>query len=72
MFLHLILLSMMSNIHLTSKDRLKGFQAILFPSIVDTFAIVKEFLDAKHVTVVGDSHAFHAISNGFVNEFLDT
>jgi hypothetical protein len=28
-----------------------------------------EFLDAEHVAVVGDGHAFHSIGNGFVNKF---
>jgi hypothetical protein len=63
---------MTSNIHLTTKDGFEWFQSFLFPAIVDSFAIIKEFLDAKHIAVVGNGHTFHAISDSFIYEFFDT
>lgn len=53
-------------IHLTSED---GLELLFFWfSIIDLVAIVEKLLDAKHVAVVSDGHAFHAVLDGFVHQ----
>ena len=33
--------------------------------------IIKEILDAKHISMVGNSHTRHSISMGFLQQVLD-
>ena len=60
------------HIHLTSEDGLERFQSLFLASLVDTIAYIMEFLDAEHIAMVSDGHAFHAVGNSLVNQFLDT
>ena len=60
------------HIHLTSEDGLERLQSLFLASLVDTIAYIMEFLDAEHIAMVSDGHAFHAVGNSLVNQFLDT
>ena len=60
------------DIHLTAKDRFERFQPLLFATLVDAAHIVMEFLDAEHVSMVGNGHASHTIADGFVHQSFDT
>ena len=68
---HLVLFPAMSHIHLAAKDGLEGFLAFLLPTLVHSSHIIEELLDAKHVAVVGDGHASHAVIQGLVHQFGD-
>ena len=57
-----------SHIHLTTDDRLEGFQSFLLSVFVDFSTIVNEFLDAEHHTMIGYSHTLHAILDSLVNK----
>ena len=63
-----VLFTVACYIHLASEDRFEGLQSLLFPSFVDVVAVVEELFDAKHVAMISDSHATHAVGNSFVNE----
>ena len=67
----LVLLLAVGHIHLTTEDRLEGLQSLFLPASVHLITVIEEFLDAKHVAMIGDSHAFHIVGNGFVYEFRD-
>ena len=55
------------HIHLTTEDRFERFEALFFALFVHANADVVKFLNAKHIAVIGDGHAFHAIANGFIH-----
>ena len=67
----LLLQSMAGDIHLTTEDGLEGFQALFLATFIDATHIVMKFFDTKHVAMVGDGHAAHAIAHGLVYQFLD-
>ena len=60
------------HIHLTSEDGFKWFQSFLLPLLVDTNADIMKLLHAEHITMIGDGHALHAVSDSLVDQFLDT
>ena len=62
---------MTRHIHLATKDGLKRFQAIFFAILIDANAIVMKFLDAKHIAMIRDGHALHAVGNSLVHQVLD-
>ena len=55
-------------VHLTSKNRLEIEVWIL---LVHFLHIIEELFDTKHVSMVGDCHARHAISNGLIDQLTD-
>ena len=69
--LHLIFLSAVGHIHLAAENGLKGRQSLFLALFVHPVADVVKLFDAKHVAVVGDGHATHAIGGGFLNKFLN-
>ena len=65
------LLLAVGHIHFATENGLEGFQSFLLALSVHLVAIVEQFLHAEHIAVVGESHAAHAVANGFVHKFLD-
>ena len=63
--------SMAGDIHLTTEDGFEGLQPLFLATLVDATHIVMKFFDTKHVAMVGDGHAAHAIAHGLVDQFLD-
>ena len=59
------------NIHLATENGLERFQSLLLATFVDTIHIVVKFFDTEHITVIGDSHTFHAITNSLVYQSLN-
>ena len=64
----LILFASSCHIHLTSEDGFERFLTLFLSSFVDRTDIVGEFLNAKHIAMVCNGHAFHAVSNGLVHQ----
>ena len=64
----LLLRSVLGNIHFATENRLEGFQAFALALFVDADAIIMKLLDAKHVAMIGDGHASHAIVDGLVDQ----
>ena len=60
------------HIHLTAEDGLEGFEALFLALFVHAVADVVKFLNAKHIAVIGDGHAFHAVADSFIYKLLDT
>jgi hypothetical protein len=54
-------------INLTAKDGLELF--LLRLTLVNIVAVVEELLDAKHVAMVGHSHAAHSVTDGLIDQF---
>ena len=57
-------------IHFTTKDRNKGVQTFFLATFVHTDTIVVKLLDTKHIAMIGDSHASHAITDSLVDQIL--
>ena len=64
----LVFLAVARHIHLTTKDRLERLQSLLFPAPVHLVAVVEEFFNAEHVSMVSYSHTLHTVANSLVNE----
>ena len=64
----LLLRSVLGNIHLATENGLEGFQAFALALFVDADAIIMKLLDAKHVAMIGNGHASHAVTDGFINQ----
>ena len=71
MFLDLILQTMSSHIHFTSKNGLERFFPFLLQLLINAVGIIKKLFHPKHVPMVSQRHASHAITYGFVYEFWD-
>ena len=54
------------HIHLAAYDRLERFKSLLLAVFINLAAIVGEFLDAEHHTVVGYRHTLHAVLDGLI------
>ena len=54
------------HIHLAADDRLERFESLLLAVFINLAAIVGEFLDAEHHTVVGYRHTLHAVLDGLI------
>ena len=54
------------HIHLAAYDRLERFESLLLAVFINLAAIVGEFLDAEHHTVVGYRHTLHAVLDGLI------
>ena len=66
--LDLVFLAAARHIHLTTQDGLERLEPLLLALLVDTGAVVGQFLDAIHHAVVGDRHTAHAVGNGLVDQ----
>ena len=71
LFILLVLLAPARNIHLTTEYRLKGLKSLLLACFVNLTGIVKKLLYGEHIAVVGDSHAFHPVSDSLVYQLTD-
>ena len=63
-----VFLSSAGHVHLTANDRLEGLQSLFLTILVHLGAIIREFLNTEHHTMVGNSHTLHAVLDGLVNE----
>ena len=63
-----VFLSSAGHVHLTANDRLEGLQSLFLAILVHLGAIIREFLNTEHHTMVGNSHTLHAVLDGLVNE----
>ena len=72
MLLHLILLAVVSHIHLAAKYRFERLLTLFLEFAVHLIAIIEKLFYAEHVAMIGYGHAFHAVGNGLVDEFLHT
>ena len=68
MLFNFVMKSMMCHIHLTSKNRFKGFKSFSFTLFIDTGTIVGKLFYAKHHAMICQGHAFHSILNSFIYE----
>ena len=59
-----------SHIHLTAENWLEGLLAVGLQLLVNRVGIVEKFLDAKHVSMIGDGQAAHPVGYSLVNESL--
>ena len=59
-----------SHIHLTAEDGLEGLFPLGLQLLVNRVGIVEKFLDAEHVSMVGDGQSSHPVGNSLVNEPL--
>ena len=64
-------ISTTGHIHLTTKDGLERIKSVLLALFVNTHADVVKFLNTEHVSMIGNSHALHAIVNGFIHKLFD-
>ena len=64
----LLLRPILGHIHLTAKDRLERFKSFLLSLFIHADTVVVKLLDAEHITMVGDGHAFHSISYRLVDK----
>ena len=67
---HFILHTVSSHIHFASENGFERFLSLFGPFSVDPIAIVKKLFYTKHVAMVCDGHASHAIAYCLVHEFL--
>ena len=58
------------NVHLATEDRLERLLALVFQLAVYLVAVVEQLFHAEHIAMVGDSHAAHAVSHGFVDKLF--
>ena len=65
----MFMLVALCDIDLTTKNGLE--LVILFFATIYLEAIVMQFLDAKHVAMIGQCHAPHTIGYGFINHPFD-
>ena len=59
------------HIHFATEDGFEGFQPLFLASFVDAADVIVKFLDAKHIAMIGNGHAFHAVADGLVNQPFD-
>ena len=67
----LLLGTIARHVHLAAENGLERFQTLLLALLVDALTVVEKLLDAKHVAVVGDGHALHAVADGLVHQLRD-
>ena len=60
------------HIHLTTEDRLEGFETVFLAFLVQVETSVMKFFNTEHVAVIGDRHASHAVLNSLGYKLLDT
>ena len=66
------LIATTSHIHLTAEDGFERFESFFLTTLVHVVTDIVKFLDAEHITVVGDGHAFHAVVDCLIDEPFDT
>ena len=65
------LIAAAGHVHLAAEDGLEGLFSLLFPVLIDFFAVVKELLDTEHVAMVGEGHAAHSVGDSLVHHTFD-
>ena len=65
------LVTVASHIHFATEDGLEGFLALFLQFLVGAVDDIEKFFDAKHHTVVGDSHTALTVGYCFVNQSFD-
>ena len=58
------------NVHLATEYWLERLLALVFQLAVYLVAVVEQLFHAEHIAMVGDSHAAHAVSHGFVDKLF--
>ena len=58
------------NVHLATEYWLERLLALIFQLAVYLVAVVEQLFHAEHIAMVGDSHAAHAVSHGFVDKLF--
>jgi hypothetical protein len=71
MLLDLALLRAVGHIDLTTEDGFEGFLARFLQLAVLLVAHVEELFDAEHVSMIGNGHTFHTVTDSFVYQLLD-
>ena len=66
-----LLAAVAGHIHLTTENRLERLLAFLLAFLVHRLAVVGEFLNSEHVSMIGYSHTFHPVGNSLVDKPLD-
>ena len=59
-------------IHLAAENGLERFEAFFLTAFIHAITNVVKFFNTKHIAVIGNGHASHAILNSFVYKLLNT
>ena len=69
--LNLVFLATVGYIHISAEYGFEWFLAVFLEFPVHFIAVVEQLFHAKHIAVVGNSHAFHSVGDSLIDEFLD-
>ena len=70
LLLHTVGFGAACHVHLATEDGLERLLALFLQLAVYLVAIVVQLFHAKHIAVVGDSHAAHTVSHGLVDKLF--